>query len=76
MEDKKIHFNKYGMIAEFPKEINDAQCKYWSVIEPYLNNMTPVEVRAFLFYINLDSEMSVYMIKRSIAERKREAQND
>lgn len=67
---KEIHFNEYGMIPEFPKEIADAQLKYWDVIKPYLDKMTMTEARAFLFYINFDADMSVYMIRRSMEKRK------
>ena len=69
MENKEIHFNEYGSLT-LPNEIFEARIKYWKVIEPYLDKMSVVEVRAFEMYVNMGMELAGYILRRQSKERK------
>ena len=67
---KEIHFNEFGLLPDYPQELHDAQREYWRTIEPYLDKMTMTEARAMLFYVNMDCDMSAYLIMRGIKARE------
>ena len=70
MKVNELKFNEFGMIPDYPQELIDAQMKYWDAIKPYLDSLSMTEARAMLFYINMDCEMSRYLILRGISVRK------
>lgn len=62
-------FNKYGN-AFLPDEVHQAQLEYFSIIEKYLDKMSLLEARAFLWYINLDGLLAGYLLRRQSKESK------
>ena len=59
-------FNEYGNIIKLPEDLQKAKCDYFKVVEKHLDKMPILEVRAFLWYINLDTDVAEYILKRQL----------
>lgn len=64
-------FDKYGN-ATVPEEIYRAQGEYWRVVKPFLDQLSIVEVRALIYYLDILPDVLCYIIKRQIDMRKEE----
>lgn len=70
----KIVFNEYGN-PNIPDKIYNLQNRYWSEIEPYLDELSIVEVRALGFYVaDMTVKMCEYILRRQMQMRKEERQ--
>jgi hypothetical protein len=70
---EKIVFNEYGN-PKIPQEIFDAQNTYMGIIRPYLDNISLIEARAMLYFLNMDLHISEYILRRQVEVRKKENQ--
>lgn len=68
---RMVVFNKYGN-ATVPDEVWEAQRKYFDVLKKYLDDMSILEVRAFIEYVDIKADMAAYIIRRQLKIRKEE----
>jgi hypothetical protein len=67
----KITFNKYGN-AHIPEAIREARRKYWETVEPFLSDLSVVELRALSFYLEIEGDLCSYILRRQMNEVKKE----
>lgn len=69
-------FNEYGNFLGERQDISQAQMAYMTVLRPYLEKMTIVEVKAFFRDVSMDSEFAEYILGRQVRLRKENKRRD
>lgn len=65
----KIVFNEYGN-PKVPEILENARQAYVKAWEPYLDQVSILEVRALFMYIDVTSDLCGYILKRQVEQRR------
>jgi len=61
----KIHFNEHGNLVA-PEGFWEANREYWRKIEPMLDGLSVLELRALTYYLTLDTNLTAYILRNQV----------